>query len=112
LQAWKAASLALIRQPVSPITTMRSIRRGGRGSGRPWTAARRAPRGTAASQVSRGKTDGLEVSGVEAVGRSGRVAALARTCIGRARPSIVIEGQASAATTSRAWGVPPAPSTT
>src|SRR6187431_2448473 len=71
--AWKTLSDVLIRQPVSPITTMRCGFGFGNGSRRPRTDARPAPAGIALSQTSTGNADGFDSAGSLRVGRSGTV---------------------------------------
>ena len=94
LQAWNTLSAVLIRQPVSPMTTIRCGFALGNGSARPRIDARATPWGMALSQTSTGNAEGFESAGSLRVGRSGIVAGRARTSIATATPSSSIVGTA------------------
>ena len=84
-----------MRQPVSPITAMRSALTRGSGSAAPSIAASMASVGTVASQVSTGKAGG---------------AGAARTCIATTRPSTSSVGQLASLVIARAMRSPSGPS--
>src|SRR5262245_21706594 len=109
LQSWKALSVTLIRQPESPITTIRFGSAFGSGKARPATVARATPAGIAASQTSTGNADGFDASGGEIVGRCGSTPGRARTLIARATPSSSIAGHSAADVIARATGAPSMP---
>ena len=107
-----ALSSFLIRQPVSPITTIRRITAGGRGRLRPPTLAVVTDAGSTASQTWPSNTEGLESAAAELVTRWGMVSAAARRVMGRGRPSAITDGQAASAVITRAMRAPSTPSST
>src|SRR5690242_5175394 len=98
------------RQPESPSTTIRRMSDFGNGSERMPMFAFTTPAGTLRSQTVIGNAAGLEAAGALIVGRSGTVAGPTRTFIGRAAPSIVIEGHAASDVIARAIAIPSGPS--
>ena len=113
LQAWNTLSAVLIRQPVSPMTTIRcgfAFGSGERAAERPPRAS--TPAGIAFSQTSTGNAEGFDSAGSLRVGRSGIVAGRARTSIGSLTPSSSIVGHAAAGVITRATARPSSPSTT
>ena len=91
-QAWNTLSDVLIRQPVSPMTTMRRGFGFGSASARPRIAARSTPAGIVLSQTSTGNAEGFDAAGSLRVGRSGIVVGRARMSIGSLLPSSSIAG--------------------
>jgi hypothetical protein len=100
-----------MRQPVSPMTTIRFTDAGGSGIMLPSMMTFFDPGGMTFSQVRTGKAEGLLSSGDERVGRKGSVSARERTFIVKSAPSMRMDGHDAVRVITRATGVPPSPST-